>query len=448
MTHSIYQIPEVAGLDTCQGMIRIPSQLNVPLTDRVQAIVDSRPFRRLARISQLGLVSLVYPGANHSRFEHSLGVYRMSLLFLRQLSRWPEFNRLVSVELAERFIIAALLHDVGHWPFCHPMEDLQLPQIPRHEDFALKTLEDAEICEILRTRWRVSPEQVVEVLAGTSDNPAIRLLQSLLSGPVDVDKLDYLYRDSLHAGVAYGGNFDQQRLLDSLCLNANSDGVAVTSKGKTAAEMMIFARYVMFSEVYWHHTVRAATAMLQRSVYELSSTVDWPSFFALDEATFVRQLQTAAGDTSVRTLLDGLFGEKRFLYKRIDEFNCLEQPSLYAAIAHSSYPRLVDVSKRLQQQLSNKIQENLPPHAILVDAAPAKLEVECNIQIRSPKTGEYQQLADVSPVVKTLAESQFDHYVKRVRVFVSPLIWDKVNFPPNATRAILWDVIRSMDHSS
>ena len=75
----------------------------------------------------------------------------------------------------------------------------------------------------------------------------------MLSGPIDIDKMDYLARDSLHAGVPYGRNFDQQRLIGSLCLNEAGDGLAITDKGKTAAEMMVFARYVMFSEVYWHH---------------------------------------------------------------------------------------------------------------------------------------------------------------------------------------------------
>ena len=91
----------------------------------------------------------------------------------------------------------------------------------------------------------------------------------MLSGPIDVDKMDYLMRDSLHAGVPYGRNFDQQRLIGSLCVNEAGDGLAITEKGRTAAEMMVFARYVMFSEVYWHHAVRCATAMLQRAFYLL-----------------------------------------------------------------------------------------------------------------------------------------------------------------------------------
>ena len=87
--------------------------------------------------------------------------------------------------------------------------------------------------------------------------PRLAILGSMLSGPIDIDKMDYLVRDSLHAGVPYGRNFDQGRLIGSLCLNEAGDGLAISRKGQTAAEMMVFARYVMFSEVYWHHGVRA-----------------------------------------------------------------------------------------------------------------------------------------------------------------------------------------------
>src|SRR6187200_844599 len=132
----IGDIPEVAGLDARRGLVRIPPELDVPLTPRVRQIIDTREFRRLAQVSQLGMVSLVYPAATHSRFEHSLGVYRLGLLFLKQLAHDERFAAAVSPASAEVFIVAALLHDLGHWPFCHPIEDLRLPGVPHHELFA------------------------------------------------------------------------------------------------------------------------------------------------------------------------------------------------------------------------------------------------------------------------------------------------------------------------
>ena len=167
------------------------------------------------------------------------------------------------------FIAAALLHDLGHWPFCHPIEDIRLPSVPSHELFANSFLLEGEIGDVLRHDWGINPRDVVALLSEKPRDQTGRILASMLSGPIDIDKMDYLYRDSLHAGVPYGRHFDQQRLLGSLCLNQAGDGLAITDKGKTAAELMVFARYVMFSEVYWHHGVRAATAMLQRAFYLL-----------------------------------------------------------------------------------------------------------------------------------------------------------------------------------
>src|SRR6266566_7720269 len=132
----IRDLPEIAGLDARRGIVRIPPELDVPLTPRVRRLIDSAEFRRLARISQLGLVSLVYPAAIHTRFEHSLGVYRLGLMFLRQLSYDQRFSSSVSIADAELFIVSALLHDLGHWPFCHPLEDLSLKNVPQHELFA------------------------------------------------------------------------------------------------------------------------------------------------------------------------------------------------------------------------------------------------------------------------------------------------------------------------
>src|ERR1044071_4843921 len=113
MSDSLTDIPELQGLDARRRLIRIPHEMDVPVTPRVQHIIDTAEFRRLARISQLGLVSLVYPAAHHTRFEHSLGVYRMALLYLKRLSHDPRFAAAISARDGEVFIVAALLHDLG-----------------------------------------------------------------------------------------------------------------------------------------------------------------------------------------------------------------------------------------------------------------------------------------------------------------------------------------------
>ncbi len=152
MSSALRDIPEIAALDGRGGLVRIPPELDVPLTPRVRALVDTADFRRLAHISQLGLVSLVYPAAIHTRFEHALGVYRLALLFLRQLSYDPRFSAAIAPCDAELLLVSALLHDLGHWPFCHPIEDMRLPGVPQHELFANSFLLEGEIADALRAR--------------------------------------------------------------------------------------------------------------------------------------------------------------------------------------------------------------------------------------------------------------------------------------------------------
>ena len=414
---SIAEIPEVAGLDAHRGLVRIPPELDVPLTDRVRQIIDTSEFRRLAKISQLGLVSLIYPAAIHTRFEHSLGVYRLALLYLKRLARDERFAAAIEPADAELFIVSALLHDLGHWPFCHPIEDIRLPKTPNHELFANSFLLEGEIADALRSEWKVNPRDVVALLSEKPRNAKTRILASMLSGPIDIDKLDYLQRDSLHAGVPYGRNFDQGRLIGSLCLNAAGDGLAITDKGKTAAEMMVFARYVMFSEVYWHHGVRAATAMLQRAFYLLHGQLDLDHLFRMTEARMIDELGRAAGAGPARDLLDGLFGPTRRLYKRLAQYSIFERSDLYDRLTRQPYPWLAACAEQFATLASTALGRVVAPHEILFDAPPVEREVEFNVEVFFAKEGRYRPLGEVSPVVRTLAEEQFDDYVKRVRIF-------------------------------
>lgn len=418
----ILQLPELRGLNALGGQIRIPDQLDVPVSSRVRQILDTPEFHRLSHVSQLGLVSHVYPAANHTRFEHSLGVYRMALLYLRQLANDPRFSAVIRAEDAELFLVAALLHDLGHWPFCHPIEDLQLPSVPQHEMFANSFLLEGELADVLRSDWNIQPRDIVALLSDKPRDIRSEILHSLLSGPIDVDKMDYLYRDSLHAGVPYGRNFDQARLIGSLCLNQAGNGIAITDKGRTAAEMMVFARYVMFSEVYWHHAVRSATAMLQRAFFLLYSQLDLDRLFRTTESQMVTQLRDSAGASPAGELLDGIFGNSRRLYKRVSEYNYRENRELYDRLARQPYANLVAWSEELARRLSHQLCRRVAPHEILLDAPPMQLEVQFQVEVYFAREDRYRQLKDVSPVVETLAQQQFDDYVKRVRVFAHPAI--------------------------
>lgn len=415
-------IPEFATRHAPAGLLRLPPGDDIPTTPRVRRLIDTVAFRRLSQVSQLGLVRLVYAGAGHNRFEHSLGVYRVALEFLSRLSSDARFCELVSADDAQRFLLASLLHDVGHWPYCHPLEDISLPGLTQHESLARRLLTTGQLSDLLDRDWRVDPSRLADLIEGQADQPGEQLLSSMLSGPIDVDKIDYLARDSMHCGVPYGRNFDQARLIASLCLNQAGDRIAVTDKGKTAAEMMVFARYVMFSEVYWHHAVRSATAMLQRIAFELRHDVDWSTLYDSSEHQFAERMIEFSAGHACAALASSVLGSERRLYKRLAQYNVQEAPDLYALLAHKPYEWLVGCSKRLAHLLARATGLPIESHEVLLDAPPVKLEVQFNVEVYSPKQQTYQPLGDVSPVVRTLARDQFDNHVKRVRVFVAPRV--------------------------
>ena len=430
----------VPELGPPHSVIRISPDINVPVTRRVKRLIDTAPFRRLSRISQLGLVSFVYPGATHTRMEHSLGVYRNAIDFLQRLGGEDQLGNVLTEYDAKLFLVAALLHDIGHWPFCHAVEDMLLPTIPRHESLARRLIVGGEMAEAIEQDWSLSPNDVANLLAPntpmaaqdtTSSSKTVRpiasiLLQSMLSGPIDIDKLDYLERDSLHAGVPYGRNFDRNRLVSSLCIDHAHHRLAISDKGRTAAEMMVFARYVMFSEVYWHHAVRSATAMLQRSVFEIqrdkvssSMATKWVD---MNESEMIDSLLVASRDREWKASTEGLFGAKRELYKRVAQFDCLSHPEQHSALARKPYDENRDLCEQLAHQLSQKTGVAIGVHDILIDAPPTKLEVQFQLDVRQ-RDGSMRALGELSPVVHALATKQFDDIVKRVRIFVRPSLF-------------------------
>ncbi len=389
--------------------------------------VDTAEFQRLRHVTQLALASNVYPGATHTRFEHALGVYHNALKYLWQLGRDARFSEIVSRHDAEVLIVAALLHDIGHWPFCHPIEDLALPQMPPHEVFATEFLQpDGELTQVLQSQWNITPDEVLNVLVAKSDSPSSRLRRSILSGPIDIDKMDYLSRDSQHCGVPYGHHFDRNRLINSLIVNEAGDGLAITSKGRTAAEMMVFARYVMFTEVYWHHAVRSATTMFARAFLELLPNLDLRTLFRMSEPDLIRSLCSAAVDSEVASLTDGLFGQRRRLHKRLAEYSIYHQEPLYRELRRMTATQLVACSQPLTEKLSTITGRKLSGTDVLIDAPPQHREVEFRVDVWFRSNNEYRPLREVSPIVNAMAHNQFDDCVKKVRIFVAPHVREMI----------------------
>ena len=233
-------------------------------------------------------------------------------------------------------------------------------------------------------------------------------------------------RDSHGAGVPYGKNYDIERLVGSICLNENGDGIAISNKGKTATELMVFARYIMFSEVYWHHTARSATVMFQRSLYNIGSKVGFldlakamlecpeEQVYSMLSQLSTNNAQPCSENNNSLNLLSRLFGNERKLFKRLREFAAMEEPVLYEQIAGKSSEFVKNLSDKLASELGLETDE------LLIDSPPVDKEVEFKIDVFFPQEKKYRPLSEVSPVIQALAKEQFDKFVKKVRIFIAP----------------------------
>jgi HD superfamily phosphohydrolase len=246
-------------------LIRDPLWDTIRLDSTAVRIVDTAEFQRLRYIRQLGFTHLVYPGATHTRFDHALGVYHLTTTALRHLRERggapPE-----AWEGEELVPYAALLHDIGHYPFSHALEELETEPPPaHHEDVAHRFFASTSLRDALAPLGLGAPDRIHELIRGTSTIP----LRGLVSGSLDLDKMEYLKRDARFCGVPYG-EVDVSRLLQGLSLmrdpGTNRWEVGVHEKAVAALESLLFAKYQMFRNVYWHHAVRAATALYKRLV--------------------------------------------------------------------------------------------------------------------------------------------------------------------------------------
>ncbi len=454
--------PDVAELRGSTGhTLRIPPDDNVPVTPRVLELLDVPEVQRLRTVPQLGFVRYAFPGATHSRLEHVVGVYALGRRALVGLIERNEIE--ADEEVATLFLLGCLLHDVGHYPFSHVVEDLAaLPHLKtriaafHHEEVGETILRapGSAVGRVVRSAFGVEPDRLAAFLRGRlRDDPLFALASRLLDGPLDVDKMDYLDRDSLHAGVPYGRAFDRQRLLGSLCPSDNGREVAVLEKGKASAEAFLFGRYVMFTEVYWHHTVRAFMAMLKRAVLELIEDADFSpdrlvgpatgagSPLAGDEDRALLELFDAAqtrGAAAAAEIIAAIRSGRTGMYRRVLTLRArpgARDPD--AAESAAARSKLVerwsgDSPRRAEDELARALSREsglaLRGHDVLVDLALRKdpgADFEVHFPYR-PRVLRAERIVDASPVARALYE-QFDEAAKAVRVFAHPRVRERLS---------------------
>jgi len=250
-----------------EQIIRDPLWNTIRLDEHAIRIVNTVAFQRQRYIRQLGFAHLVYPGATHTRFGHALGVYHLATITLAHLRESGQLEGEVFKD-ASLIPYAALLHDIGHYAFSHALEELDDNfLLGDHEAVSAQFFNSARMKSALQSLGDNVAEDIHDLIKSESLNP----LRGLVSGSLDLDKIEYLVRDARFCGVPYG-EVDVDRLIQGmLVLKDPASGtieVGIHEKAVAALESLLFAKYQMFRNVYWHHGVRAASALYKRIVYE------------------------------------------------------------------------------------------------------------------------------------------------------------------------------------
>jgi hypothetical protein len=339
-----------------------------------EALLDTEEVQRLRHIKQLGTVQLVYPSANHTRFEHSLGVYHLAARALDHLG--------IEGVQAERIRAASLLHDVGHGPYSHNVESVTHRHTGKYHDDVHELLAEGTVGDVLRDN-DLEPARIADLVAGEGK------YGQLVSGELDVDRMDYLVRDAHHTGVPYG-TIDHERLIRELTF---SDGELVLAEGNVqTAESLLLARALMNPTVYQHHVARISKAMLRQATERL---LDQPDLSAaelrrMDDHDLLAALRMTP---ETRAFADRL--GSRTLFKRAVWAEMDAVPDDVVDADHGDY-------RAFESRIADRV--GIDPESVIVDvpSRPSMTESTTRVMV----SGEVRRLGKQSPLVSALRTAQ------------------------------------------
>jgi HD superfamily phosphohydrolase len=372
-------------------IIKDPVHGYVEVEDFLLALLDSPPLQRLRYIRQLGFSYLVYPGANHTRFEHSLGTMFLADVAARRFGLPEEERRLV--------VAAGLLHDIGHGPFSHASEPLM-------EQF-LKTTHDNIERIISRGTGSlledhgIDPGELCSIVKGN------HRLSGIIHGDLDVDRMDYLLRDAYYTGAPYG-TVDAQRLIRHLIQTPGGETV-LDENGVNAAESLLISRTLMRPTVYFHHVSRIGESMFQLAVLEHTgrgSEETMGQLMAMDDPGCMHTLRTSASFIA-RELAERLYGRR--LYKR----------ALFAPSDQVNTPAFQNgVPIGISRDYAERIAESagLLPHEVLVDIPAVPRELSLGVRVKNQHA--IVSFEEFSPRIRTLNATRREGW--RLGVYTLP----------------------------
>lgn len=384
----------------CTEPVRDPLWKNILLPENFMPVVNSVQFVQLSRVLQLGPAHLVYPGATHTRAAHSLGVYEMARRILGTLLDRGALD-IVSPAGARAFLMAALCHDLGHFPYAHSLKELPLTE---HEALTGHILQ-GPLAPLLLAAG-VDPALCAAIVDEDMPlpNQETALYRSLLSGVLDPDKLDYLNRDAWACGVPYGLQ-DVDFVLQHIGLDGTRPGM--DERGAMAVEGVLFSKYRMYKAVYWHRSVRSATAMMKKALIHalVDGSLKPEELYGLDDYSFYALMGDPARDSLglVRAVHNGQLAK-----------TALETPYM------PDNPRMARASalearSALEDELADSMAQAGKSRPIVVIDIPEPISFESDL----PILGTGQSFSTWAAVFRPETVASFTHSLRVLRVFTN-----------------------------
>ena len=351
---------------------------HISVTGVCAALLDTPAVQRLRRVSQLGTAGLVYPSANHTRFEHALGVYYLADRALSHLG--------VAGQQAERVRAAALLHDVGHGPYSHNIEMLLARHTGRYHDEVEHLVGSGEIARVLSDHG-LNPDRVARLIAGEGR------FGQLVSGELDVDRMDYLVRDAHHTGVPYG-TVDHERLVREL--RYVDDELVLDEGNVQTAESVLLARALMNPTVYRHSVARIAKTTLRRATERLldETETDAETVARMDDYELRVALRQCGATADAARRLD-----TRDLFKRAV---WAEMAAVPESLRSADHTEIRDLEREIAADAG------VEPTSVSLDvpAEPTMTETSARVVVN----GEVRRLGEQSTLVSALRAAQRDQW--------------------------------------
>ncbi|MGB0653318.1 MAG: HD domain-containing protein [Thermoplasmatota archaeon] len=365
--------------------VRDPIHGSIRIEDWMEGLVASPVVQRLRRVGQLGTANLVYPGANHRRFEHSLGASHLAGRLAAAVGLSEEERRTARA--------ASLLHDVGHGPFSHAFEELVKEEGRSHEETTIDLVQWGPLADLLRQADLRPPEVADAVLGKGPVGP-------IVAGTLDADRMDYLVRDAHYTGVRSGADPDR---LAAVMDHDDAHGLLLRESGLVAAEAFLTTRYLMYPAVYLHHTVRASEMMLLAAIRcHLADA---------DDGSRLADLERLGDDGLLWRLREG-GGAAAELVGRLDDRRLYKRA--YEGRSHRlNEPEIEELAKdpgarRAAATLLANV-AGVPEHHVIVDVPRLPKFSEAAMLVRR-RDGRVQRLDEASGLVAALHGARLDHW--------------------------------------